>query len=51
MVRVRMTNKFSNYIDRSGEVSLKHWSDDSFWVPVILGSTTLMMARRYLVEC
>lgn len=48
MVRVRVTNKFSNFANEAGVVSASDWAKDSFWVSVSMRGHVVTMARNYL---
>jgi hypothetical protein len=49
MIRIEVTNKFSNYSGRMVQVDAKHWAGDSFWVPVLVDGKLCMAARSELV--
>ena len=50
MMRVRVTNKFSNNYDKVGIADETAWDRDDFWIPVTINGERHLIAKIDLVE-
>jgi hypothetical protein len=50
MIKVEVTNRFSDHHGKTGYVAKQDWDKDSFWVPMFLNGRMITTARMYLVE-